>query len=102
MDLKIFKIKHNLTTKELADTLGIKPSYLSSIMSGYHIPSSSLISRIVNFTRGEVKPNTFFSKKINRWKSKKTKKENAHQISSAKNNTEDELDDFIDRSEMED
>jgi transcriptional regulator with XRE-family HTH domain len=102
MDLKLFKIKSNLTTKELSEALGIKPSYLSSIMSGYHIPSSSLIIRIINLTQGEVTAETFFRKIVDEWKkNKKATKMIVFDDFASEDSVEEDFDDSVEQPYME-
>jgi transcriptional regulator with XRE-family HTH domain len=68
MDLKLYKIRKNLSNKILADRLGITKSYLSSILTGNIRPSGVVISRVIDYTEGEVTADTFFREQIDKWK----------------------------------
>jgi DNA-binding XRE family transcriptional regulator len=80
MDLKIYRVKNSLSNKELADELGISKTYLSLIYNGTYKPSAKLMVKIIEFTNGEVEPNSFFQECLEKNKLKQAKKLNKSSI----------------------
>lgn len=45
--IKVFRVAMDMKSKDLAEKIGIKPSYMSSIESGKHTPSKEYVYAIL-------------------------------------------------------
>ncbi len=68
MNLKSFKKFKKLNNKILSEKLNISSTHLSLLMNGTRKPSNKLILKILNYTNGEVDPNSFFDNEIKNFK----------------------------------
>jgi len=64
--LRMIRIYHDLTQKELAEKLKISKSYLSEIESGKKIPSLELLRQYSNIFDIPVSSIMFFSESLNK------------------------------------
>jgi transcriptional regulator with XRE-family HTH domain len=68
MDLKVFKAKNNLRNKDIANELGIDKDYFSSILNNKLTPSSKVIGKIIDLSKGKIDANYFFKKTLKKYK----------------------------------
>ncbi|MFB2768076.1 helix-turn-helix transcriptional regulator [Pelatocladus sp. BLCC-F211] len=64
--LRLMRVFHDLSQKELAEKLGISKSYLSEIESGKKIPTLDLLNRYSEFFDIPVSSIMFFSESLNK------------------------------------
>jgi len=78
--LRLLRNFHNYRSRELAEMLGISPSYLSEIENGKKQPSLELLGRYSQVFK--VKPSTilFFSEEIDRSNFKGRLKDNSRNL----------------------
>ena len=64
--LRLIRVFHDLTQKELAEKLGISKSYLSEIESGKKTPTLDLLNRYSEFFDIPASSIMFFSESLNK------------------------------------
>ncbi|MEH2233834.1 MAG: helix-turn-helix transcriptional regulator [Nostoc sp.] len=64
--LRLIRVFHDLTQKELAEKLGISKSYLSEIESGKKTPTLELLNRYSEFFDIPASSIMFFSESLNK------------------------------------
>ncbi|MEQ8754667.1 MAG: helix-turn-helix transcriptional regulator [Coleofasciculus sp. G1-WW12-02] len=64
--LRLMRVFHDLSQKELAGKLGISKSYLSEIESGKKTPTLDLLNRYSQFLDIPVSSIMFFSESLNK------------------------------------
>jgi transcriptional regulator with XRE-family HTH domain len=64
--LRLIRVFHDLTQKELAEKLGISKSYLSEIESGKKTPTLELLNRYSDFFDIPASSIMFFSESLNK------------------------------------
>ncbi|MEH2289154.1 helix-turn-helix transcriptional regulator [Nostoc sp.] len=64
--LRLIRVFHDLTQKELAEKLGISKSYISEIESGKKTPTLELLNRYSEFFDIPVSSIMFFSESLNK------------------------------------
>jgi transcriptional regulator with XRE-family HTH domain len=64
--LRLIRVFHDLTQKELAEKLGISKSYLSEIESGKKTPTFDLLNRYSEFFDIPASSIMFFSESLNK------------------------------------
>lgn len=62
--LRMMRIYHDLTQKDLADGLGVSKSYLSEIEAGKKVPTLPLLERYAEFFEVSLSSIMFFSENI--------------------------------------